>query len=380
MEEKSKFIFPVGYHNFHRKKVFNFQLNRWHSLGYFRFDDIRNVGQRIKTLKDWTKEMIKLAEIAESENRLIDAAFFYRAAEFYILQENSEKMQMYDKFSDLFYKAIEKDKIQQFKVPYDKGFLPAIKVSPEGDKKGTIVVHGGFDSFIEEWYSPMRYFAEHGYESIGFEGPGQGAALRKYGLALDWRWEKSTKEILDFFKLDNVTILGISMGGWFCFRAAAYEPRIKRAIASSIGYDYFKSMNIVTQKMHNLFIKHMRNYSNKMLLKAIKKGNNMQSWMAAQLMYITQKKIPMEAFDVWLELNAENLHSEMVKQDVLILTGRNDHFIPFRAHDMQIKALTNAKSITAKVFKKETQAHNHCQIGNMGLALDIMVRWIKEKS
>ena len=170
------------------------------------------------------------------------------------------------------------------------------------------------------------------------------------------------------------------MGGWFCFRAAAYEPRIKRVIASSIGYDYFKSMNIVTQKMHNLFIKHMRNYSNKMLLKAIKKGNNMQSWMAAQLMYITQKKIPMDAFDVWLELNAENLHSEMVTQDVLILTGRNDHFIPFRAHDMQIKALTNAKSVSAKVFTKETQANNHCQIGNMGLALDSMVKWIKDKS
>jgi pimeloyl-ACP methyl ester carboxylesterase len=377
---KTKFNLPVGYHNFHRKKVFNFQLNRWHSLGYFKFDDIKNVGQKIKSLKDWTNEMVKLAEIAESENRLIDAAFYYRAAEFYILQENTVKMQMYDKFSDLFYKAIEKDKIEQFKVPYDKGFLPAIKVSPEGEKKGTIVVHGGFDSFIEEWYSPMRYFAEHGYELIGFEGPGQGAALRKYGLALDWRWEKSTKEILDFFKLVDVTLLGISMGGWFCFRAAAYEPRINRVIASSIGYDYFKSMNIVTQKMHNLFIKHARNYSNKMLLKAINKGNNIQSWMAAQLMYITQKTIPMDAFDVWLELNAENLHSEMVKQDVLILTGRNDHFIPFRAHKMQVDALSNAKSVTAKIFTKETQANNHCQIGNMGLALDIMVKWIKEKT
>jgi pimeloyl-ACP methyl ester carboxylesterase len=371
---KTKFNLPVGYHNFHRKKVFNFQLNRWHSLGYFKFDDIKNVGQKIKSLKDWTNEMVKLAEIAESENRLIDAAFYYRAAEFTV------KMQMYDKFSDLFYKAIEKDKIEQFKVPYDKGFLPAIKVSPEGEKKGTIVVHGGFDSFIEEWYSPMRYFAEHGYELIGFEGPGQGAALRKYGLALDWRWEKSTKEILDFFKLVDVTLLGISMGGWFCFRAAAYEPRINRVIASSIGYDYFKSMNIVTQKMHNLFIKHARNYSNKMLLKAINKGNNIQSWMAAQLMYITQKTIPMDAFDVWLELNAENLHSEMVKQDVLILTGRNDHFIPFRAHKMQVDALSNAKSVTAKIFTKETQANNHCQIGNMGLALDIMVKWIKEKT
>ena len=99
------------------------------------------------------------------------------------------------------------------------------------------------------------------------------------------------------------------------------------------------------------------------------------------MMYITKKETPVDAFEeVFLQMNNENLHSELVKQDVLILTGRNDHFIPFRAHKMQVDALTNAKSVTAKVFTKETQAHNHCQIGNIGLALDIMVKWIKEKT
>ena len=380
MIEKSKFIFPVGYHKFHKKQVFNFQLNRWYSLGYSSFEDIKDVGQKIKNFRDWITEMIKLAEKAESENRLISAAFYYRAAEFYILQENNEKKKMYDEFSKLFYKAIEKDSVERFKIPYEEGFLPAIRIAPIGKKIGTLIVHGGFDSFIEEWYSPMRYFSDRGYEIIGFEGPGQGAAIRKYNLALEWKWEKPAKAILDYFKLDDVSWLGISMGGWFCFRAAAYEPRIRRVIASSIGYDYIGTMNIMLQKMHNLFLKRARNLSNKMLLKAIKKGEGMQAWQAAQLIYITKKDIPMDAFEVMMELNAENLHSEMVKQDVLILTGRNDHFIPFRAHDMQIKALTNAKSITAKVFTKETQAHNHCQIGNIGLSLDIMEKWIKEKS
>ena len=122
----------------------------------------------------------------------------------------------------------------------------------------------------------------------------------------------------------------------------------------------------------------MRNYSNKMILKAIKKGSGMQAWMSAQLMYITNNKKPMDAFDVWLQLNENNLHSELVKQDVLILTGRNDHFIPFKAHDLQVKALTNAKSVTARVFTKEEQAQNHCQIGNIGLALDIIVKWMEK--
>jgi len=47
---------------------------------------------------------------------------------------------------------------------------------------------------------------------------------------------------------------------------------------------------------------------------------------------------------------------------------------------MQIKALTNAKSVTGRVFTEDEQAHNHCQIGNIGLALDVMLKWIDEKS
>jgi hypothetical protein len=124
----------------------------------------------------------------------------------------------------------------------------------------------------------------------------------------------------------------------------------------------------------------MRDFSNKMILKGIKKENGLQAWMSAQLMYITKNDVPMDAFEVWLQLNEENLHSELVRQDVLILTGRDDHFIPFKAHEMQVKALTNAKSVTAKIFSKETHAHNHCQIGNIKLALDVILNWIPDVS
>ena len=376
---KNKFTFPVGYHEFHKDQLFNFQLNRWHSLGYARFEDMKEVGPKIGNFKDWKREMLTLAEKAVSEERFMNAAFYYRAAEFYVLQDNPEKQLLYDKFIEFFYKAFENDKIERFKVPYKDAFLPAMKISPEDKKKGTIVMHGGFDSFIEEFYSWMRYFSDHGYEVIAFEGPGQGAARREYGLALDYEWENPARAVLNYFKLDDVTWLGISMGGWFCFRAAAFEPRIKRVIASSIAYDYMKGYNTVIRMMHMFFFKYFRNYTNKMATKSIEKGRGMEAWMTSNLMYITKKKAPMDAFEIWLQLNEKNLHSELVRQDVLILTGRNDHFIPFKMHDMQVKALTNARSVTGRVFTEETHADNHCQIGNIGLALDTMVKWIEEK-
>lgn len=378
---KINFIFPVGYHKFHKNQVFNYQLNRWLSLGYTRIEDMKEVGKRVENFDDWKREMVKLAEEALSEKRYMNEAFYYRATEFYILEESAEKQKMYDYFSEYFYKAFNNEGIERFEVPYEKGAIPVIKLNANGKKKGTIVIHGGFDSFIEEWYSSMRYFSDHGYEAIGFEGPGQGNARRKYGLGFDYRWEKPIKAVLDHFNLDDVTLFGISMGGWLCFRAAAFEPRIKRVIASSVAYDYIKTMNIVFQKLHILFARYLKNMSNKMILNAIKKGQGMQAWQSFQMMYITKKEIPMDAFEEMVfNLNEKNLHSELVKQDVLILTGRNDHFIPFKAHKMQVEALTNTKSLTDIVFTEETQAQNHCQIGNLGFALEEMVKWIEERN
>ncbi len=107
--------------------------------------------------------------------------------------------------------------------------------------------------------------------------------------------------------------------------------------------------------------------------------NPRMKWEISNTMYITKSKTPIEGAQMTLDLSRENIHSEKVKQDVLILSGRNDHFIPIKMHDRQVKALVNAKSVTDRVFTKENHAQNHCQIGNIGLLLDVIVKWIKER-
>ena len=371
--------FTVGYHKFHKKQIYNFQLNRWHSMGFARFEDMKEAGQKIKTFADWKNEMIKLAEKAISEKRFLNAAIYYRSAEFYIINGDAEKEDFYKKFSDLFYQVVKNKNLEKFKVPYKESFLPALKMSAAKNKKGTIILHGGFDSFVEEFYFMMKYLADHGYDVIAFEGPGQGAALKTYGIPFDFEWEKPTKAVLDYFNLNDVTLVGLSMGGWYCLRAAAFEPRIKRVIASGHSIDYMKSMPKVLYHMHLFFINRFRRFTNKMAAKSIKKGKGIEAWIMGNLMYITKAKTPLDAFDAWLQLNDKNIHSELVKQDVLYLTGRNDHFVPFKMHNMQLKALTNARSVSDVVFTKENHAQNHCQIGNIGLALDTMIKWIEEK-
>jgi hypothetical protein len=109
-------------------------------------------------------------------------------------------------------------------------------------------------------------------------------------------------------------------------------------------------------------------------------ANYQERWGINNLMYITKTLTPMEATDMLLLFNEHNLHSEMVTQDVLILTGAEDHFIPLKMHYKQLSALRNARSVTARIFTREEHAQNHCQIGNIGLALNVMEGWIGQKS
>lgn len=374
------FQFPAQYKKFHKDQVFNFQLNRWYSLGYARFEDMVEAGHNVTSFDSWKTEMIRLGEKAVSERRFMNAAFYFRAAEFYILTDSVEKDTLYDRFRDCFDNAFGKDEIERTAVPYGDKYLPAMHVpAKRAPKKDTIVLHGGFDSFIEEFYSMMAVFSEHGYDVVGFDGPGQGAARRKFGIPFDYEWEKPAKAILDYFDLNAVTWLGISMGGYLCFRAAAYEPRIARVIASSVAFDYAKFHNFIAEKMGKFFFTHLRKISNYKMKKMIKRGG-MPAWMIGNLMYIANAREPIEATDLMLKLNETNLHSDLVKQDILILTGKDDHFVPFKIHDMQVRALTNAKSVTARIFTEKEHAQNHCQIGNIGLALDVILDWIEKVS
>jgi len=60
----NNFTFPVGYHKFHKKQVYNFQLNRFYSIGYARFEDMVEIGKNIKKYEDWKPEMVRMADRA----------------------------------------------------------------------------------------------------------------------------------------------------------------------------------------------------------------------------------------------------------------------------------------------------------------------------
>jgi hypothetical protein len=131
--------------------------------------------------------------------------------------------------------------LDHFKIPpsayerisFESGWLPSYRLTP-AQPKGALVVFGGFDSYIEEWMPAALFFRDAGYDTLLFEGPGQGAALELAHLTMSSEWQKPVKAVLDFFHLDAVTLMGFSLGGGLVIRTAAFEPRARRVIAYDV--------------------------------------------------------------------------------------------------------------------------------------------------
>lgn len=369
---------PIGYHKFHKNKFLNYQLNRWYSLGYSRKEDIQIIGSRIKTFDDYISEFQKASEIAIKNGRLKNAATYLRASEFLIAPNHEAKIPTYNKFIELFDKAFEDENFERLKVPYNGSFLSVIKIpSKKKEVKGTIIGIPGFDAFIEEFYCIWNYFSENGYDFIAFEGPGQGGSRRLYDQYFDHDYEKPTKAVLDYFQLSEVTALGVSMGGYWIMRAAAFEKRIKRVIAMPPLYDWLEMTNSFNQKLAKWFLT-KRKLTNFFVRLKMNVGTLKHTINNA--LFIQHKTEPFDAVEWMMGMNKEHLNSHLINQDIFLLAGENDAFQPLILLEKQKEALINAKSISERIFQKSEHADQHCQMGNLGIALETMLNWIDEKS
>jgi pimeloyl-ACP methyl ester carboxylesterase len=376
----------VGYYQLHDEINMNFQLNRPLSFGGGKIDEIRSAARRIRDLSDWKREFLSLAETAEREGRNGDAAVYFRLAEFFMSIGDADKEMAYEKFIALFRKSVapeySRGEIIEEKVPYESGYLPVMRLPViNGNKKGILVAHGGYDSFIEELYPLMNYFREHGYEVIAFEGPGQGSCLRRYGLTMAPEWEKPVGAVLDHYDLSDVTLLGISLGGYLAPRAAAFDKRIDRVIAYDVIYDFFGCVASVRGPVFEAVIRILVALGFAPVLNAIvgarMKRDPFISWGISQGKHVYGVRTPYEYFREVMRYNTRDF-SHLIGQDFLLMAGTRDHFIPLKMFFKQARALTNVRSLTCRLFTEAEFAQSHCQVGNIELALSFIVSWMDE--
>ncbi len=329
----------------------------------------------------WFYQWNILAKRAETEDRLMHAAYYHRMSEFFLPDGMSEKAIAYEDFSRCFYAATKDKNIEVFDVPYQGSTLPAIRLQA-AEEKGVVVLHGGFDSFMEEFYLFLREYQAAGYTVIVFEGPGQGRPLQS-GMKMIHRWEKPVAAVLDFFQLEAVTIIGISLGGYLALRAAAYEPRIAHVVAWNVLWDALRGYNRDKPEFFFKAIKYRISFVINALANAIRKRDDMVDWLITHGMYITGTKTPFDHLQKFSNYHTRDL-SSLIRQDVLLLAGENDHFVPVEFLELQKNALTSARSIRTRLFTAEEGGDQHCQVGRFDLATTEILEWLdklyKQKS
>jgi pimeloyl-ACP methyl ester carboxylesterase len=382
----SQFKPQIGYYHFHDEVNMNFQLNRPLSFGGGRIDEIRAAANRIGDLNGWKREFLLLAETAGRDGRKGDAAVYIRLAEFFMIAGDPDKDRAYDRFVELFREQNKADydtgRIVEDRVPYDAGYLPVMRLPVRtGSKKGILVAHGGYDSFVEELYPLLNYFRDHGYEVIAFEGPGQGGCLRRYGLTMRPEWEKPVGALLDHYRLSDVTLLGISLGGYLAPRAGAFDKRINAIIAYDVIYDFFGCIAAARGAFFEAIIRVLVALKAapllNMIVRARMKRDPFVSWGVNQGMHVFGVKTPYLYFKEAMKYTTRDV-SRYITQDFLLLGGTHDHFIPTEMFFRQARALTNVRSLTCRLFTEDESAQNHCQVGNIGLALSFIVSWMDE--
>ncbi|CAB1245482.1 AB hydrolase-1 domain-containing protein [Ruminococcaceae bacterium BL-4] len=340
------------FYEFMENEQFNFQINRIVTYGEENasVEEIKTITPYIKDMKSWTENWSKLAEQAKSEGKFSQATYYYRMAAFYMIDDTPEKMKCYRNFRECFEKANEGKTIQRFEIPFEGTFLPAIKIDAE-NSKGTIMVHGGYDSFMEEFYPVVKNCVNFGYSLVMFEGPGQGQA-RKNGLTFRYDWEVPTSVVIDYFNLHDVNLMGISWGGYLAPRAAAFDPRIKNVICYDIFYSGLDMMlNRLSKEDGNKLLM-LLSMKQKLIVNKIIKEKMKESidldWKIKHGMYITGTKTP---YDFLKSVEKHNLSSfiEKITQNVLLLAGENDQYVPVKRMEQIKKELVNAQSVTSKV-------------------------------
>src|SRR5215469_12776812 len=264
------------------------------------------------------------------------AGTYQRMAEFLLPPDDSKRPGSFEKIGSHFFKGLDTLGVrhERITIPYGAGKLRALYFPgpQEAQTKPLLMYGGGFDSILEEYYPNFAEAAlKRGYSVLTYEGPGQGQALRKYALTYTPEWEKPVKAVLDEFlrthaRPSKIVLIGMSMGGYFAPRAAAFEERIAGVVAYDTCYDFSEVANRVISAAKNP--------------EALK--NIGVSWAYDNARWTMGTKDVDETLKACAAYTLAPV-ADRIRQDVLILEGTEDHFIPLHQTADFEKALVNAR-------------------------------------
>jgi len=385
---------------------FSFQLMR--ALGYS-VEKGSDIGECISTalrikdgdIESWHDEWLRTAEringIAEdclraghrvsAQEAFSRASGYYRLAEFYEdVHPGDTDFPLWEKSYHCFNKVRElsNPSFEVIEIPYEGTTLPGYFYSAGGGPKPIIIAHTGFDGTKEELHFQIVLAAlRRGYNCLTFDGPGQGEVIRKRGLPFRYDWEKVVTPVVDYavsrdeVDADRVALMGISMGGYFAPRAAAYDHRIAACIANGGIFDLFEAFannaKLTVEKFRHFLEKYPKQID-KRSLKSMKKSVG-EHWALAHGMWVFGAGSPSEYFTKIVDYSMKEC-VEDVECHMLVIDTEEEHAFPGQSRKL-FDALTCPKDLM--VFHTDEGAGLHCQVGAAELSNQRVLDWLDEK-
>ncbi|MBR9911709.1 MAG: prolyl oligopeptidase family serine peptidase [Gammaproteobacteria bacterium] len=331
-----------------------------------------------KAFRDtWQKMADKLCGLAEEDEargRLLSAGEKYSRASIYLgtcerLQAHGAegRLQLYQRSLELFLKgvALSKAKCQRVEIPYEGKHLSALYVPAEDvDGPQPILVQvNGLDSTKEMKYRVglPSWLAKRGVASLIVDQPGTGEALRLQNFSARYDSEHWASRVVDYLETradvdsKRIGMEGVSLGGYYCPRAVAFEPRFAAGVVWGANHDWRDVQKRRLAKEGNLPVPHYWNHV-------------CWVWGAKDI-------------EEFMQI-AENVHLdgvvEKIKVPFLVTHGCKDSQIPLKWAERTYEQLVNSPKRELKIFTEREGGVQHSSFDNSINAGHYIADWVAE--
>lgn len=410
--------------------TFSLQLLRTLGETYYKGADIGeclSTAYRIKEgdFESWHSEWLKTAKRIHSyadeclakghtisaRDAYLRASNYYRVSEFMLIDPQDPRIQItWGNSKECFSKAAKlfPFTVESIDIPYEQGItLPGYfyhnskkSVSDnntDGDMKNketetkkkssrpTIIVHGGFDSTLEELYSAAAAPAlERGYNCLTFEGPGQGGVIRKQKIPFRYDWEKVVSPVIDYvvnkktelgIDVERIALMGISMGGYLAARAAAFDNRISACILYNGVYDGYDAItSAFPESLLNSLKEGDSQYVNSTITDLMESDPNTR-FNIKHGMWTAGANSPYDLITGVKKYTLKDIIKNITCPTLVLDAEKDDSFPGQPKKVFDTLTSPNKKYI---LFTQDEGAEEHCQCGAAALSNQRIFDWIDE--
>jgi len=325
----------------------------------------------------WVRMADKLCALAaedEARGRLISAGDKLGRASSYLL--TAERLQahgapgraaLYQRVLDTFARgtALAHENCERVEIPYEGGHLAGLLVRAEGVQGPAplLVQVNGLDSTKEMKYRVglPRWLAQRGVSSLVVDQPGTGEALRLHGLTAVHDSERWASKVMDWLQTRadvdpaRIGLEGVSLGGYYCPRAVAFEPRFACGVVWGANHDWRDVQQRRLEREGNFPVPHY--------------------W--AHVRWVWGAKDQDEFMRIAEQVHLDGV-LDRIRVPFLVTHGEKDSQIPLKWAERTYEQLVNSPRRELKVFTEREGGVQHSSFDNSANAGAWIADWVAE--